>query len=895
MVNTTKVFYSFIALCLLLFIIIPPSTYGTSPSQYTTTVSPDIQIDRVIIKFKENLEVRYQNGELVSKKTDITTIANSIEMICGHRSTPLFIRDQGVIALEKEALIKSRSQKVPDLNSYYQVQIDDYSTAIELITSLRNNPSIEKVYIRPKSYPAGDIDPPTPDFVSEQGYLDPAPGGVDAEYAWNVPGGNGENVHIIDIEGDWNFDHEDFGDNIDSILYGAIIPYPGWDSHGTAILGLLAADSNEYGVTGIAHEATVSTVSTGNIGVAAAVDYAASYLSPGDLILIELNSPGPRYDFTYQPDQAGYIPEEYWDDTFDAVQLASAKGIIVCTVAGNGDEDLNDPIYEDKFNISFRNSRAIFVGAGAPPSGNWGADRSRLYFSNYGSRVNLQGWGKEVVSSGYGYLFDGEGDYRQHYTDTFGGTSAAAGIVCGVAASLQSAYQEQYGQPITVEAMVYLLDLSGTLQPNPTEKIGPRPDLSLALQSLQSPINVHTNPAYIEYSLAEGMTGYMTFFLINDNANSVSYDISIDDTQEGWTTSGWLDLTPTTGSVPANDSVPLEISFDGTVIPGSSSGYKASINIQLDLNPGSDSIFVPVFFDLICNDTNYTVYDSDYGQVIYNWIDITSIGTQIPYSDYMNETIPGSALDDGTAGPYSLGFAFNFFNNYYNQIYISTNGALSFSEDDMTFNGFFDDIHFPSPGFNNLISPFWNDLTIDTSHTGDGQIYYYSSAQKDSFIVSYEEVSNILPIEDSIISFQVILTDNGHIRYQYKETGIGGAPSTSVVGYSLDQECHYMSYFDPYQPVSSMPHNGLAVEFRPNFEFTYMVGDANSDGAINVSDAVYIINYVFVGGAPPAPLASGDTNCDLSVNVSDAVWIVNYVFVGGYAPGDIDGDGSPDC
>jgi len=65
-----------------------------------------------------------------------------------------------------------------------------------------------------------------------------------------------------------------------------------------------------------------------------------------------------------------------------------------------------------------------------------------------------------------------------------------------------------------------------------------------------------------------------------------------------------------------------------------------------------------------------------------------------------------------------------------------------------------------------------------------------------------------------------------------------------------------------------------------------LCGDANSDESVNVSDAVWIINYVFVGGDPPTPIESGDVNCDGTVNVSDAVWIINYVFVGGNAPCD---------
>ncbi len=66
-----------------------------------------------------------------------------------------------------------------------------------------------------------------------------------------------------------------------------------------------------------------------------------------------------------------------------------------------------------------------------------------------------------------------------------------------------------------------------------------------------------------------------------------------------------------------------------------------------------------------------------------------------------------------------------------------------------------------------------------------------------------------------------------------------------------------------------------------------LCGDANHDATVNVSDAVYIINYVFVGGAPPQPVqACGDANTDSGVNVSDAVYVINYVFIGGSAPGD---------
>jgi aminopeptidase N len=63
-------------------------------------------------------------------------------------------------------------------------------------------------------------------------------------------------------------------------------------------------------------------------------------------------------------------------------------------------------------------------------------------------------------------------------------------------------------------------------------------------------------------------------------------------------------------------------------------------------------------------------------------------------------------------------------------------------------------------------------------------------------------------------------------------------------------------------------------------------GDANSDHAVNISDAVFLIGYIFAGGAAPDPLSSGDVNCVDSVNISDAVYLISYIFSGGPAPCD---------
>lgn len=75
----------------------------------------------------------------------------------------------------------------------------------------------------------------------------------------------------------------------------------------------------------------------------------------------------------------------------------------------------------------------------------------------------------------------------------------------------------------------------------------------------------------------------------------------------------------------------------------------------------------------------------------------------------------------------------------------------------------------------------------------------------------------------------------------------------------------------------------------------YQCGDANASGAIDIDDIVYLIAYVFQGGAEPVPAESGDVNCSSASDIDDIVFLIGYVFQGGPMPCDPDGDGDSDC
>jgi hypothetical protein len=61
-------------------------------------------------------------------------------------------------------------------------------------------------------------------------------------------------------------------------------------------------------------------------------------------------------------------------------------------------------------------------------------------------------------------------------------------------------------------------------------------------------------------------------------------------------------------------------------------------------------------------------------------------------------------------------------------------------------------------------------------------------------------------------------------------------------------------------------------------------GDANGDAVINVSDVIYLVNYLFRGGDPPEPIETGDVNCDETTDVADVLYLVNYLYRDGPLP-----------
>jgi len=182
------------------------------------------------------------------------------------------------------------------------------------------------------------------------------------------------------------------------------------------------------------------------------------------------------------------VPIEWWEPWYTAVQVAVGNGMIVCEAAGNGYEDLDAQVYSKGNGGHYpflleNDSGAILVGAGGAYNSCYGSTwRARLSFSNYGSRVDIQGWGECVMTTGYG---DAWSEANCDFTSAFSGTSSATPIVSGACMLVQSYAETFQGEVLTPSALRTLLTDTGLPQANPSSgNIGPFPDAFAAINSL---------------------------------------------------------------------------------------------------------------------------------------------------------------------------------------------------------------------------------------------------------------------------------------------------------------------------------------------------------------------------------------------------------------------------
>ena len=307
--------------------------------------------DIIHVKFKESAAIEQPMNLLTP------SISNSVDSIAR------------LFSLSEDELDNLRvDNSLPDLNLWFKIRLKSDVNTINFLKELKLLNSVEEAEIEPLPSPPPAV---TPDFTGDQGYLDPAADGIDADYAWTIPGGNGSGIFIYDIEYNWLQTHEDLskastftllmdaGDTISPPGYPATSTRPACPApcdsinreHGTAVLGELIADNDTKGVTGISWGADIrlAPVRTTNRGydLANAIVLATNDALPGDVILIEQQATVCGL---------GLGPSEESTAVFNAIETAIANDMIVVEAAGNGGIDLDDPACGTTFDRTVQDS-----------------------------------------------------------------------------------------------------------------------------------------------------------------------------------------------------------------------------------------------------------------------------------------------------------------------------------------------------------------------------------------------------------------------------------------------------------------------------------------------------------------------------------------------------------
>jgi hypothetical protein len=440
-------------------------------------------LPNIVLKCYDNISFPYDEDSVVQEyfsKNKLFPWRELHEKFPGIKLGKLFnsLRPEEIKRVVEKVAELNPGYHPPNFLSCVSIEYPEPAYGKELLSMLVKSELVEYAYIESDGGPTSRTITANPD-IKEQGYLNRAPEGINAKYAWKQNGGRGEGtVQFIDIEQGWALDHKDLPKNI-PLLYGINSEFI---AHGTAVLGIIFMQDNREGGIGIAYKARPQVISqivertdsNGRVRKANVVNdailKAIDQLNFGDILLIEA-----------QVSDGDLIwPVETKRMTFDLIELATRKGIIVIEPAGNGDasadpdgnnlDDFKDALENEILkrtpaNSHFKDSGAIMVAAASNRNGH-----SKVKSTNFGKRIDCFAWGTNVFTTNDPAESP---DPDRPYLPNFNSTSSAAAIIAGAAIIVQSIV-EASGEPrLSPTQMREILSENGTA----SAKIGVMPDL----------------------------------------------------------------------------------------------------------------------------------------------------------------------------------------------------------------------------------------------------------------------------------------------------------------------------------------------------------------------------------------------------------------------------------
>ena len=255
---------------------------------------------------------------------------------------------------------------------------------------------------------------------------------------------------------------------------------------------------------------------------------------------------------------------------------------------------------------------------------------------------------------------------------------------------------------------------------------------------LTSDYVIETN--YEDREVENGTTYYYKAVAVYDNSRIIEYSEPTDE-------------------VSATPMIPGNLMSNVTEINEAvTNGSMVTLPITLTNNGG-----LPVTFDIAANTGSRSGAVTDFGgpdEFGNFWID--SAEPNGPEFDWVDISLIGHRLNfrrEGEfLGPYTIEFDFPFYGRHYSEFSVSPNGIISFTEQYPVFeNESLPTFYAPR----NMIAAFWTEL----SPSSGGDVYYYASPE--SLIISWIDLPHLY--EEGTYSFEMILTPDGVIKFQYDE------------------------------------------------------------------------------------------------------------------------------
>jgi hypothetical protein len=127
--------------------------------------------------------------------------------------------------------------------------------------------------------------------------------------------------------------------------------------------------------------------------------------------------------------------------------------------------------------------------------------------------------------------------------------------------------------------------------------------------------------------------------------------------------------------------------------------------------------------------------------------------------------------------------------------------------------------------------------------------------------------------------------DSADFSYDWQALGLDRTTIGGQVGARDPSCCFFEGDLDDVRVYNRALSGEEIAEFAEiSIDQQFRRGDSNDDGSVDLTDGVFVLNYLFLGGPAPECLDAANTNADENIDLADGVFVLNYLFLGGPPP-----------